>query len=151
MNSLQSSYTVVIKLNPPSRSTVTINLHVTRETRGHGPLVKRSVSVAVIHVSLGRVSCPLGGKGERVNGSGVGHEEEHLTAYGGERSRNARGTEHGEGQHEDHDLSTAIEGAAQDIIVFPVPSRVVPTQPELRRQSDENARGQGGVHPGRLE
>ena len=63
---------------------------------------------------------------------------------GWERPRNARGTKHGEGEDEYHDLSSAIKGATQDVVVFAVPSRMVAAQPELRRQTYENARGGGG-------
>ncbi len=44
-------------------------------------------------------------------------------------SRNARGTKHGEGEDENHDLSSAIKGAAQYVVVLAVPSRVVAAQP----------------------
>jgi len=81
---------------------------IIHKTRGSRALVKRSVSIAVIHVSLCRVSRP-----------------------GWEWPRSARGTKHGEGQDENHDLSSAIKGAAQDVVVLAVPSRMVATQPEL--------------------
>jgi len=69
-----------------------------------------------------------------------------MATYGRERSRDARGAEHGKGEYENHDLSAAIQGATQDVVVFSVPSWVVLAQPELRYDSNENARGQGGVH-----
>jgi hypothetical protein len=68
-----------------------------------------------------------------------------------EWSWDARGTKHREGENEDHDLSSAIEGTAQEVVVFAVPSRMVAAQPELRRQPYENAREDGGCHPCELE
>ena len=62
---------------------------------------------------------------------------------GWEWPRNARGTKHGEGENENHHLSSAIKGATQNVVVLAVPSRVVAAQPELRRQTYENARGDG--------
>ena len=58
---------------------------------------------------------------------------------GWEWPRNARGTKHGEGEDENHDLSSAIKSAAQDVVVLAVPPRMVAAQPELRRQTYENA------------
>ena len=58
---------------------------------------------------------------------------------GWEWPRNARGTKHGEGEDENHDLSSAIKSAAQNVVVLAVPPRMVAAQPELRHQTHENA------------
>lgn len=92
-----------------------------------------------------------GGRPAEGNVITLGVREKNMTTYVGERPRNTRGTKHGEGEYEDHDLSSAIKGATQDVVVLAVPPRMVAAQPELRRQPYENARADGRGYPGVLE
>ena len=64
---------------------------------------------------------------------------------GWEWAPDTRGTKNGEGQDENHDLRSAIKRATHDVVVFAEPSRMVAAQPELRRQTYQDARRDRGA------
>lgn len=90
----------------------------------HPNLIKRAIPITIINIPLRRIARPLR-----------------------ERALLAGRAEHHEGEDEDHDLRAAVEGAAEDVVVLLVPPRVVPPEPDLREDADEDGAGDGGVCP----
>ena len=112
---------------------------IIRKTRGSRALVKRSVSIAVIHVSLCRVSSPLEKSGYYVSN----RMEERRKTCQNLTVRNGRGTP--EAPNTAKERMKIMTCAAQDVVVLAVvPSRTVAAQPALRRQTYENVRGDSG-------
>lgn len=101
--------------------------HKQRSTSNRKPLqntalIQSPVTIAVIHVALPWVTPPCR-----------------------ERFRGARGAKDGKGQNEYHHLGATVERTAEDVVVLLVPAGMVPPEPDLGDDADDDAAEHAGV------
>jgi hypothetical protein len=91
-------------------------------------LIQSTVAIAIIHVTLAWVSPPRR-----------------------ERFCSTRGAKDGKGQDEDHHLGPAIHRAAEDVVILLVPAGMVPPEPDLGYDANDDGAEYVGVDTGGQE